>query len=313
MTLPYSVFSKPASALTPTDATHSIPSATSKAGTLPKLTADKASVSLSSAPPKTGPAPKAAPKWPPTRNSITSSPNTPTNLSVSKSPNAASSTASHSKKLSSFFSSPPLPANYRAAPPFIWPLNPRQIRDDSSPVHPTLSPRRLPARRGRALHRIRRVIQLDDLFRDVGRRIHHRRALRRVVQHRAVPIARRILSQHFHHPLADPRNHVALRVVQVFLEFVLPAFELSREPLAFQGQPLFLFVAESTSSRGQPLLQIVDLLVQILQFFSPRQKFCLHLRRGLLPFRGVRNGCAHVDRRNLGASLGGIRGLTLRQ
>src|SRR6266404_2114734 len=114
------------------------------------------------------------------------------------------------------------------------------------------------------LRRIRLIVQLHDVLRDVdvGRGKQDGRVLRGSIENRHVPILARVAIKHVDHFAADAIENFGLRGVYVFLIFVLLALQLPRLGFAFALQTSLLVLAELAGAGVEALAQIVDLFVQ---------------------------------------------------
>ena len=164
--------------------------------------------------------------------------------------------------------------------------------------------RRLCGRGRSCLRGIGLIVQLDNLSGDVdvGGSIDYRCVLGGILEDGDESVFARIALNDVHHFPADPVDHFALRRVHVFLQRGVLAVELCGEPLPLGGYPRFLVVAPGGGVGSELLAQIVDLLVERLQFILLRGKLRLQFRGRLLPFRGRHDGLPDIDRADFRAT-----------
>src|SRR5262252_2505040 len=149
----------------------------------------------------------------------------------------------------------------------------------------------------RALDGVRLIVQLDDFLGDVdiGRGEKNRRILRRGVEHGHHAVLSRIAIEHVHHLSSDSIHHVGLRGVYVFLQLVVLAIQLLRQPLALGCRPPLLLIAPGGLICLQLVPKIIDLVVHRLQFLLPRRELRLQFRGRLLALGRRDDGLPDVN------------------
>lgn len=103
--------------------------------------------------------------------------------------------------------------------------------------------------------------------------------------------------------VADALDDVVLSGVAVVLKRRLFAVELASEALALRLGLGFLLVGPGVLLFGKLLGDIVDLAVDLVEFFLAGAKLSFKIGKRLLPFRGGSDGQAEINNGDLGCGL----------